>query len=233
MSLRLIVDDPLLESSELNYLTEEKNKNEPSTLYIHGPFLCANVVNRNSRKYKIDEMANEVSRYTAEMINNKRSIGELNHPQSVDINPRDACHLITELKQNGNVFIGKSKILTTPMGQIVRSLILDGVKLGISSRALGKLSPQDGGKFNLVEDFKLVTCDIVTDPSAPGCYLNGILEGKEYVINADGTISEAVNNIYNNLENKLATLPKHDVNEYLKNSFNDFIKSLKQVCKNG
>ena len=225
--LKLIVDQ--VDAGDLQYLVEEKNKNEPSVLYIQGPYLVAETVNKNNRKYSKGEMITEVTRFNSEMITAKRSIGELNHPQSVEINPRDACHMILELHESGNVFVGKSKVLSTPMGQIVRSLILDGVKLGISSRALGKLV--DGKGHQDVEGFRLITCDVVTDPSAPGCFINGVLEAKNYVINADNTISEAVNSIYNDLEDKLSTLPKHDVNVYLQDAFTSFIKSLKEANK--
>lgn len=226
MALKLIVDQPAMEY-ELSYLVEEKNKNEPSTLYIQGPYLVAETVNKNNRKYSRQEMIDEVTRFNKEMVQCSRSIGELNHPQSVDINPRDACHLITSIKEEGNIFVGKSKVLTTPMGNIVRSLILDGVKLGISSRALGKLIPS--GSHQEVQGFRLITCDVVTDPSAPGCYLNGILEAKEFIVNSDGTISEAVSNAYSMLEETLATLPKHQVDDYLRKAFTSFIDSLKNL----
>jgi hypothetical protein len=178
------------------------------------------IVNRNGRKYKKQEMITEVARFTKEMIDTKRALGELNHPQSVDINPRDACHLITELKEDGNNWVGRSKVLSTPMGMIVRSLIMDNVKLGISSRALGKLEKKDG--FNEVSDLRIITCDVVTDPSASKCYIDGILEAKQYVIGED---------VYDQINLDLKTLPKHETDQYLKGVFMSFIDSLKKASK--
>ena len=223
---RLIVEEP---SYDLEYLIEEKNSKENSTLYIKGPYLLAETVNRNGRKYKLSEMLTEVNRYDTEMIKPKRSLGELNHPQSVEINPRDSCHLITELKQDGNTFIGKSKVLSTPYGMLVKSLVMDGVRLGISSRALGKLEKKDN--YSEVSGFRMITCDVVSDPSASPCYLDGVLESKQYILQADGVIVEAVDGVYDELNDKLTSLPKHDTNEYLKNVFTSFIESLKSVSK--
>jgi hypothetical protein len=225
MALKFLIDE--MDNCELSYLVEEKNKNEPQSLFIQGPYLVAESVNRNNRKYSKDEMITEVARYTNEMINAKRSIGELNHPMSVDINPREACHIITEFKQDGNIFVGKSKILSTPMGQITKALLLDGVKLGISSRALGKL--KEGQGYQNVEGFHLITCDVVTNPSANGCFVNSIMEAKEYIINSDGTIAEAVGKAFEGLEKNLNVIPKHEVNEYLKTAFTSFIQSLKKI----
>jgi len=226
MLYRLMVDEP---SYELEYLMEEKNKNEPANLYIRGPYLMAETVNRNGRKYKKQEMVTEVARFTKEMIEPRRALGELNHPQSVDINARDSCHLITELKEDGNNYIGKSKVLSTPMGMIVRSLIMDNVKLGISSRALGKLDKKEG--FNEVSGLRIITCDVVTDPSASKCYVDGILEAKQYIIGSDGVITESVELAYSQFENDIANLPKHETDEYLKNVFMTFIDSLKNATK--
>lgn len=186
--LKLFVDEPIY---DLEYLVEEKNPNEPRTLYIQGPFLMAEQKNKNGRIYSINEMVKEVERYSGEMVKPGRSLGELNHPQSVEVNPERACHMITELKQDGNMFIGKSKVLSSPMGQIVRSLIMDGVKLGISSRALGKLLPGTDNETHAVQGFHLICCDVVHDPSVSQAFVNGILEAKEWILQRDGTIVEA------------------------------------------
>jgi hypothetical protein len=192
-------------------------------MFIQGPYLMAEQKNKNGRIYSLNEMVTEVKRYTDEMIKNGRSLGELNHPASVEVNPERSCHMITELKQDGNLFIGKSKILSTPMGQIVRSLIMDGVKLGVSSRALGKLIP--GSDYHTVQGFHLIGEDVVHDPSVSTAFVNGILESKDWIINKDGTIVEA----YNNFEDKISSLPRHGDarEEVLKSAVAEFIAHLK------
>jgi hypothetical protein len=187
-SYRLLVEEP---TYEIQYLVEEKNRTSPSNLYIKGPFLMANEANKNKRIYPLEEMVREVDRYSTEMIAGNRSTGELNHPQSPEINLERICHMVTELKQNGNIFEGKSRILSTPMGQIVRSLILDGVKLGVSSRALGRLDAS--GDYNKVSDFRLVAVDVVADPSVPTAFVNGILESKQWILSENGNFEPLFN----------------------------------------
>jgi hypothetical protein len=183
--------------------------------------------NKNGRIYSLNEMLGEVDRYSGEMIKNGRSLGELNHPTSVEVNPERSCHMITELKQSGNIFMGKSKILSTPMGQIVRSLIFDGVKLGVSSRALGKLIPGTG--YNTVQGFHLIGCDVVHDPSVSVAFVNGILEAKNWILAKDGSIVEA----YEGFERDISSLPKHSTarEEVLKKAVFDFINILKENKK--
>jgi len=217
--LKLITEAQDPESYE--YIIEEKSKDSPQTMYIKGPFLMAETINKNKRKYKIEEMAKEIERYTKEMIVTHRSIGELNHQQSIDINPERACHLITEIKQNGNMFIGKSKILSNPIGLCVRSLIQDGVKLGTSSRALGKLNEQNG--YNDVEEFHFITNDIVHDPSVDSAFVDGILESKQWVLRENGELQE----YYDKFEKSIEVLPKHEIDAYLKIQVLDFLKTLK------
>lgn len=221
MSLRLIVDNSTIDKEQYEYIMEEKDRNSPSTLYIKGPYMMAEGVNRNNRLYPLQEMVREVDRYKTEMIGNARSLGELNHPQSAEVNPERACHIVTELHQEGNVFMGKSKVLSTPCGLIIKSLINDGVKLGMSSRALGKLD-EVGGK-NIVKDLRLIAIDCVADPSYPKAFVNGILESKQYVLKESGQYEE----VYNTFENKLKSLPKHDVESYLKESILEFLKNIK------
>ena len=138
LKLNLVVERPDV-SDEFEYIEEETNKNSPSNLYIKGPYMMAEGVNRNNRLYPKDELVREVARYNEEMVVPGRAMGELNHPTSADVDLERACHMVTEITQDGNVFYGKSKVLTTPCGQIVRALINDGVKVGMSSRALGTL----------------------------------------------------------------------------------------------
>lgn len=216
----LLVEEP---NYEVSYLIEEQNRNTPSILHIKGPFLMANEANKNKRVYPLEEMVKEVNRYTSEMIQTKRATGELNHPSSPEINLERVCHVVTELKQNGNIFEGKSKVLSTPMGQIVRSLIMDGVKLGVSSRALGRLEEDNG--VNRVSDFRLVAVDVVADPSVPSAFVNGILESKQWVLNDDGNFLP----MYEKFEKSLNILPSKNKDQYLKEQIIKFINSLKTL----
>lgn len=218
MSFKLLVEKPDL--SDFEYIVEEKNAKEPSKLYIQGPFMMASEKNRNNRIYNLEEMAKEVDRYTEEMINENRAMGELNHPTTAEVDLERACHIITELKQKDNVFYGKSKVLSTPCGQIVKSLIMDGVKVGVSSRALGKLDDTPSG-VSVVQDMKLVAIDCVADPSFPKAFVNGILESKQWVLANDGKYEE----IYSKFENSIKNLPKKDFDSYLKEQIISFIKN--------
>ncbi|MFZ4600140.1 MAG: primosomal protein, partial [Terrimicrobiaceae bacterium] len=165
MPLKLLVETPAPDD-QYEYVVEEKNGNQPSTMYIKGPYMQCEEVNKNKRMYDSQEMDREVHRYIDEMVRTNRSMGELNHPTAAEVNLERACHLVTELNRQGNVYYGKSKVLTTPMGQIVRSLINDGVRVGMSSRALGRLEEMSNG-VNKVKDFRLVAVDCVADPSFP------------------------------------------------------------------
>jgi hypothetical protein len=218
---KLLVEEP---TYEVKYLIEEKNRNTPSILHIQGPFLMANEANKNKRVYPLEEMIKEVSRYQTEMIDTKRATGELNHPSSPDINLERVCHVVTDLKQNGNIFEGKSKVLSTPMGQIVRSLIMDGVKLGVSSRALGRLE-EDSNGVNRVADFKLVAVDVVADPSVPTAFVNGILESKQWILDDSGQFAP----VYERFEKNISNLPKKNTDAYLKEQVINFINALKTL----
>lgn len=221
MALKLITEPRDFSRDDYEYILEEKDRNSPSTLYIKGPFIGANTVNRNKRVYPLEEMVREVERYNTEMIGKGRSMGELNHPESADVNLERACHLITELKQDGNEFTGKSKVLSTPCGIIVRSLINDGVTIGVSTRALGQLIEE--GSVNRVKNVRLITVDCVSDPSNATSFVNGILESKQWVLEKDGKLEE----LYDQFEKSLETLPRNDVDSYLREQFIRFINSIK------
>lgn len=159
----------------------EEGKPPEKTLYIIGPFIQTEVVNRNKRMYKKDWIAKEIKRYDEQYIKPQRAVGELGHPESITINPDRISHKIESLELDGNDFIGKAKILGTPMGQIVKNLLNEGVRLGVSSRGMGTVK-ENGGIQIVQEDYFISTpADIVTDPSAPGAFVNGILEGKEWI----------------------------------------------------
>ena len=175
-------------------------------------------------------MDKEVQRYTEQMINTKRALGELNHPTSAEINPERACHIIESLRKEGNYYIGRSKILSSPIGNLVKSLLLDGVKLGVSSRALGTLAEEDGTKGNRVSNLHLICVDVVSDPSVHTAFVEGVLESKTFVLNNDGTCKECQDHLlkaYDVLEKKIATLPKKDVNVYIQEQVRNFINSIR------
>ena len=167
------------EIESVDILTEEKDGKK--TLYIQGPFLQAEVVNRNKRCYPIATMMKEVKRYSDEFVSKGRALGELGHPDGPQINLDRVSHKIISLTQEGNNFVGKAQILGTPMGKIAQSLLADGVKLGVSSRGMGSITQQEGVSY-VGEDFMLATAaDIVADPSAPDAFVDGVMEGKEWV----------------------------------------------------
>jgi hypothetical protein len=166
---------------DVKYLTE-KTEDGKKKLYIEGTFLVGDAVNKNNRMYKMDTLRNEVNRYTEEFINTNRAMGELGHPDTPSINLERVSHKIVSLKEDGNTFYGKALILGTPYGQIVENFINNDIQIGVSSRALGSLVQTREG-YNLVQDdLKLATAaDIVADPSAPGAFVNGIMENKEWM----------------------------------------------------
>jgi hypothetical protein len=185
MTMKLITEE--IESVEI--ITEEKNGKQ--TLYIQGPFLQAEVTNRNGRCYPMEVLAREVQKYHESFIKQGRALGELGHPDGPTVNLDRVSHMITSLKSEGNNFIGKAKILDTPMGNIAKSLLGEGVKLGVSSRGIGSLVERNGVKY-IGDDFMLATAaDIVADPSAPDAFVEGIMEGKEWVW--DGGVLKEMN----------------------------------------
>jgi len=223
MALRLLVEQPAPQE-EYEYIIEERNNNQPANLYITGPYMQCESVNKNKRIYSEHEMDREVNRYISEMVKTKRAMGELNHPTKAEVDLERACHMVTELRKEGNTYYGKSKVLSTPTGLIVRSLINDGVKIGMSSRALGKLSEQSNG-INRVSEFRLVAVDCVADPSCPAAFVNGILESKQYVLREDGGLEE----FFEQFSNNISSLPKKDVEQYLKEQILTFFNKIKTV----
>ena len=173
---------------DVEYITEEA-KDGKKVYSIRGIFMQADVKNRNGRVYPKEILTNEVIRYNKEFINNKRAFGELGHPEGPVVNLERVSHMINKLYPDGNNFIGEAKILDTPYGKIVKNLIDEGAKLGVSSRGMGTLVHKDGAN-HVKDDFYLATAaDIVADPSAPNAFVEGIMEGKEWVWN-NGNIKE-------------------------------------------
>jgi hypothetical protein len=173
---------------DVRILTEEKNGKK--LLYIEGVFLQSELTNRNGRRYPFEVLNREVERYNEEYVKTKRALGELGHPDGPTINLDRVSHRITNLRAEGNNFMGKAQILDTPMGKIAKSLLDEGVQLGVSSRGMGSIDKQEGVSI-VRDDFMLTTAaDIVADPSAPDAFVNGIMEGKEWVWD-NGILKEA------------------------------------------
>ena len=171
-------------SDEVNYLVEEDPKTGKKHAYIEGVMLQTEVKNKNGRIYPKEVMQKEVKRYNKEYVDQNRAYGELGHPEGPTINLERTSHLITSLKEDGNNFVGKAKILSTPMGEIVKNLLNDGARLGVSSRGMGSLKASNakGGVQMVQSDFQLATAaDIVADPSAPDAFVDGVMEGVEWV----------------------------------------------------
>ena len=187
--MRLIAE----EITNVDFLVEEK-ENGKKNYFIEGIFLQAELKNRNNRMYPLGTLQKEVAKYDENYIQKGRALGELGHPDGPSINLDRVSHKITNLKQEGNNFIGKAKLLETPMGKIAKDLLSEGVKLGVSSRGMGSIRKEENCSV-VMDDFMLATAaDIVADPSAPDAFVDGIMEGKEWVwdngILKESTVSE-------------------------------------------
>ena len=171
-------------TEELNYLTEAKEDGSKDH-FIEGIFLQANKPNRNGRIYPVNVMDAAVSKYVDTHVNNSRAYGELGHPDGPQINLDRVSHLITNLKKDGDNYVGKAKLADTPMGSIAKGLLKSGANLGVSSRGLGSLKPNKKGIMEVQDDFRLATAaDIVADPSAPDAYVKGVMENVDWVYDA-------------------------------------------------
>lgn len=180
-ALKLIVEQPTYDRQDYELITEAVGSTGEKHMFIKGPFTEADSRNRNQRIYPLCEMEQQIRAFDENYVRTNRATGELEHPEYPNLDARKACHLITEIHQDGKVFHGKSKILSTPDGMIVQSLLRDGVQLGVSSRSLGDVDPQTG----IVTDFQLCTFDIVHDPSCQKAFVNGIMESREWICNYD------------------------------------------------
>ena len=211
------------EIEDVKILTESRNGRK--SLYIEGIFLQGNIKNRNGRMYPMETLQKEVGRYIKEQVKEGRAVGELGHPDSPTVNLDRVSHKIISLRESGSNFIGKAKILeSTPMGKIASGLLSEGVKLGVSSRGIGSLKPTKEGFIVVSDDFMLATAaDIVADPSAPDAFVEGVMEGREWVW--EGTIlkerkAEEVKSAIDTLAGK-KRLEEHKID-----LFNEFINSL-------
>ena len=208
------------EISKVKFITEEKNGKK--SLYIEGIFLQADIKNRNGRCYPMETLSREVTRYSDNYIQKGRALGELGHPDGPTVNLDRVSHMITSLTEDGNNFIGKAKILDTPMGKIASSLISEGVKLGVSSRGIGSLVERNGVRY-VSDDFMLATAaDIVADPSAPDAFVNGIMEGVEWIYDASRN-----DWLIENTRKKIETLSRvRQLEERKIQLFDEFLNSL-------
>ena len=163
--------------NEIEYLTEGKGKEQ----YIKGIFMQSDIKNQNGRVYPHAVLQKEVKNFNTKYVNEGRALGELGHPMGPVINLDRVSHVIKELKEDGKNFVGKAKVMDTPNGKIVKNFISEGVKLGVSSRGMGSLKANKKGVNEVQSDFVLSTVDIVADPSAPDAFVNGIMEGKEWI----------------------------------------------------
>ena len=207
-------------NEEVEYITEdnEGKKNH----YIQGVFLQSEITNRNGRMYPKSVLDREVKNYNEKYIRTNRALGELGHPEGPTVNLDRVSHKITELKEDGNNFVGKAKLLDTPMGNIAKNLLGEGVKLGVSSRGMGTLKRENGSSV-VGEDFMLATAaDIVSDPSAPDAFVEGIMEGKEWVWENGRLAEKDVAAIKHELDH--ATLI--NIQEKKISAFETFIKGL-------
>ena len=210
------------EIESVEFLVEQKNGKK--SMYIEGVFLQGNIKNRNGRMYPMETLRREVGRYSENHIQSGRALGELGHPEGPTVNLDRVSHKIVSLKENGSNFIGKAKILNTPMGKIASSLIEEGVKLGVSSRGVGSLQQTKEGFAVVGEDFMLATAaDIVADPSAPDAFVSGIMEGKEWVWDGGILREKFATKTYKQI-NTLVDQKKLD--EQKLNLFNDFLSNL-------
>ena len=167
-------------AEDVEYIVEEK-ENGKKNYKIRGIFMQADVKNRNGRVYPLEVLQKEVAKYNKNFIRENRAFGELGHPEGPTVNLERVSHMVTELHPDGKNFIGEAKIMETPMGKIVKNLIDEGAKLGVSSRGMGSLEQKNGANY-VRDDFYLATAaDIVADPSAPNAFVEGIMEGKEWV----------------------------------------------------
>ena len=210
------------EIESVDFIIEEKNGKK--SMFIEGIFLQGDLKNRNGRMYPMETLRREVQRYTENHIESGRALGELGHPDGPTVNLDRVSHKIVSLKENGSNFIGKAKILSTPMGKIAESLIGEGVKLGVSSRGIGSLRPTREGVNIVGDDFMLSTAaDIVADPSAPDAFVEGIMEGKEWVWDGGILRENLAKKTYKQI-NTLVT--QRQLDEKKLDLFNDFLNNL-------
>lgn len=207
---------------EVQYITEA-SENGKKNLYITGPFLVYDKPNKNNRMYAKNTLAKEVGRYNEEFVKTNRALGELGHPDTPSLNLERVSHKIISLEDNGECYIGKAMILETPYGQIVKNFIDSGVNLGVSSRGMGSLVQTKEGYNMVQDDFRLATAaDIVADPSAPGAFVNGIMENKEWLF-VEGRFVEMD---IDSAKKQIRQASRKEIEQVALNLFENFIRKL-------
>lgn len=215
----------ICEITEEIKVIKEGADNAQKNYFIEGIFLQAELKNRNGRMYPQDMLQREIDRYVTEYVDKKRAFGELGHPDGPTINLDRVSHMITDLRAEGANFIGKAKILSTPNGNIVKALIDEGARLGVSSRGMGSIRTEGHDIQVVQDDFYLATAaDIVADPSAPDAFVNGIMEGKEWVWQ-NGILREQD---VDNLKTKIKKAPKKEIKRVSIEAFEEFMKKLER-----
>ena len=210
------------EVESVEFIVESKNGKK--SMYIEGVFLQGNIKNRNGRMYPMDTLRKEVSRYNENHVQSGRALGELGHPDGPTVNLDRVSHRIISLRESGSNFIGKAKILSTPMGKIASSLIDEGVKLGVSSRGIGSLKQTREGVNIVSDDFMLATAaDIVADPSAPDAFVEGIMEGKDWVWDGGILREKYAEKTYQHIN---TLVDQKQLDEQKLNLFNQFLSNL-------
>jgi hypothetical protein len=207
-------------NEDIKYI-KENTGNGDKAYFIEGIFMQASVKNRNGRVYPQGILIKECKRYITEYVDKGRALGELNHPTGPTVNLDRVSHIVKELHEDGNTIYGKAKIMDTPMGRIVKNLIEEGAQLGVSTRGMGSLKSKNGYQ-EVQEDFMLAAVDIVADPSAPNAFVNGIMEGKEWILE-NGSWSEKE---FNNAKKIIKSSSKRDLNENIVKLFNDYFRSM-------
>ena len=206
---------------KLEYITEAKKNGKGENVYIEGIFMQAEKQNRNNRIYPKEVLAEATKKYVSEQVSTGRAVGELNHPEGPQINLDKVSHRITSLKFEGNDVVGKALILDTPMGKIVKGLVEGGCKLGVSSRGMGTVEQKEG-KTYVKDDFVLATVDIVQDPSAPSAFVEGIMEGVEWIWE-NGILKPQQIEEY---ETEIKKVPMGRISEAQERIFSDFLSKL-------
>lgn len=219
-------------NENLEVITEAKEDGTKSH-FIEGVFMQGDIKNRNGRTYPSETLEKEMNRYNEEFIKHKRALGELGHPDGPTINGDRVSHLITSMRREGNDFYGKAKILKTPMGEIVKSLLDEGVKIGVSTRGLGSVKQLKDGVMEVQKDFHLATVDIVTDPSAPNAFVNGIMENREYYYDIASSswrpqeVAEVIEEIVEEVEKKVNRVVRTIDEATAAKMFQTFVRSLR------
>jgi len=207
----------------------EANEDGKKSYFIEGIFMQGDLKNRNGRVYPSDILEKEMARYQKDFISTKRALGELGHPNGPQINGDRVSHLITEMKRDGSNFYGKAKILSTPMGEIVKTFIDEGVKVGVSTRGLGSVKQTKTGIMEVQNDFHLATVDVVTDPSGPDCFVNGIMENTDYYLDNAGNwrVAEQIAETIKEVKKEYKTTVKKIDEKKALRIFEAYIQSLR------